>query len=405
MHPTRQVLRTCGWAPVEGAQLRPLISLITPGHDAGDARLFRLVVATARTGWQTEYRALGQRENAPPVAALWTVPRRSMWRRALRSLTWVWSARGEVLLTADLDSAPMAWLASRLRGQTWVVDVAEDFLPLLADRAWVSRPLRPLLGAVVRLLNWVCAQADLTIVADDHVRPLTAKRRFVMRNVADLSLLPEPRPATAPLRRHAVYIGDLRQSRGLRTMVEAVAATAGDSEPWTLDLVGPMNTADHDWFLARLGADTEHVRWHGRLDPRQSWEIAVGADIGLCLLENTPAFRLAMPSKMYEYLACALPVIATPLPRVAALIDDSRAGVVVTDVAETTAELRRFAADSEHRELLIANAQHWSQRTRTAPSPYDEAAHEIEQVAAGRAAERRPDRNRQPRPGREESHG
>lgn len=366
------------------------ISLIAPGHDAGDARLFRLVVAMTRLGWDVEYRALGRREAAPPVSRLWTAPRKSMCRRAVRALTWVWSARGEVLLTADLDSAPMAWFVSRLRGQTWVVDVAEDFLPLLDDRAWVPRRLRPALRAIVRLLNWVCSRADLTIVADDHVRPLTARHRFVMRNTADLSLLPDPRPTTAPLRRHAVYVGDLRESRGLRTMVEAVAATAGDDEPWALDLVGPMNTSDHDWFVTRAGADTKHITWLGRLNPQQSWDIAVRADVGLCLLEDTPAFQLAMPSKMYEYLACGLPVIATPLPRVAALIDDSRAGVLVTDVEDTTAALRRFAADADHRRQLIEQADLWGRVTRAAASPYDEAARLIGEVAAAHGSAKEP---------------
>ena len=96
------------------------------------------------------------------------------------------------------------------------------------------------------------------------------------------------------------------------------------------------------------------VRLHGRLAPRQAWEVARGAWVGLLLLEDTPAFRDAVPSKLYEYLACGLVVVTTALPRPADLVRRSGAGVVVPDAAGAAAALRRLEAEPEavarHRE-------------------------------------------------------
>ena len=176
----------------------------------------------------------------------------------------------------------------------------------------------------------------------------------------------------------AVYIGDNRTTRGLRDMIGAVAATVDDEAPWRLDLVGPVAAADRAWFDARLAQpDARNITWHDRQPPAESWRIAAGADVGLCLLADTPAFRDAMPSKVYEYLAMGMPTIATPLPRVRELVEGTGAGAIVDGVPATVEALRRFATDEAHRAALIANARAAGEELRERPSPYDEAARRV----------------------------
>ncbi|NHB85163.1 glycosyltransferase family 4 protein [Tessaracoccus sp. HDW20] len=161
-------------------------------------------------------------------------------------------------------------------------------------------------------------------------------------------------------------------------MVEAVAATSGDSQPWALDLVGPVAATDRAWLMERLARpDAGLIASHGRLEPLRAWRFAEGADVGLCLLEATPAFSDAMPSKLYEYQACGLPTIATPLPKVAGLLDRTGAGILVRDAAETTAALRRFATDARWRTELRDAAREAAVASRSVPSTYDEAAARI----------------------------
>src|SRR5690606_12171190 len=153
--------------------------------------------------------------------------------------------------------------------------------------------------------------ADLTVVADDGILR-GAPRRVVLRNLPDLSMLPEPAPRDAVPR--ALYVGDLRASRGLFAMLEL----AERLPEWRLDLVGPIAAADRDEAVRRLADPSlrDRVRWHDRQPPREAWRHASGAWVGLLLLDSTPAFRQAVPSKLYEYMACGLAVVATDLPRV-----------------------------------------------------------------------------------------
>jgi glycosyltransferase involved in cell wall biosynthesis len=80
------------------------------------------------------------------------------------------------------------------------------------------------------------------------------------------------------------------------------------------------------------------VHFYGTLKPKDSWKFAAGAWVGLSLLENTPAFQRAWPTKIGEYLACGIPVITTDLPRPREVIVSTRAGATVDfDTTELTA--------------------------------------------------------------------
>lgn len=360
-----------------------MVGIVTTGHDVADARLHRTVAALRRAGAEVWVHGLGDPAKGPVDAKVTTSPRTGRFKRYLRSLTWPWKGRADILLTIDPDTAPAARLATRLRGGRWVADVHEDYRELVRDRSWVRPAMLAFVRSFVSFLNRVIARADLVLVADEHVPPRDAKNRFVMRNEPDVTVLP-PMPAEAPGTEapRALYIGDNRTSRGLRVMIEAVAATADDEVPWRLDLVGPVARSDRDWFDARLREpDARLITFHDRQPPRDAWRLASHASVGMCLLSDTAAFREAMPSKVYEYLAMGLPTIATPLPRVRQLLEDEEAGIIVEDADATTAALRRFVGDDQFRWHLITGARVAGERLRYRPSPYDEAARRIVELA------------------------
>lgn len=309
-------------------------------------------------------------------------PRGGKFKRLGRALVWPFHAQGDVLLTIDPDTALAAYLSSRLLGRHWVADVHEEYADLLQDRDWVPRWALRLLQHAVGFLNRIITRADLVLVADEHVSPREITHRFVMRNEADLTMLPAIRETEAEEFR-ALYIGDNRESRGLMMMVEAVAATADDASPWHLDIVGPMAGKDLDWFEQRCTrADARNIHFHDRRPPAQAWQFAETASVGLCLLQDTPAFHDAMPSKVYEYQACGLPIIATALPRVVEFFQDSPGGVIVDTADDVTQALRRFAKDAGYRQRLIHDARTAGVLSRSKPNVYDRAARAIAAVAA-----------------------
>lgn len=322
------------------------VAIVSSGHDVADARLHRQVHALVTAGLSVEVVALGSRDDAPSGALVRTLRRRGRVVRAWRSLALPWQTRARVQVAFDPDVAFGCWIRSRaaripgVRAQFYASDVHEDYRLLLEDRAWARGP-RGLAGqAWAALGGWATRRADAVIVADDHLYP-EIKHRVILRNLADKAFLPGPSARDNTPR--AIYVGDLRASRGLFTMLEVMESAPA----WHLDLVGPIAAKDLERAetILQRPALKDRVQWHGRLPPRQAWQHADGAWLGFLLLEDTPAFREAIPSKLYEYLYCGLPVVATALPRTQELLATTGAGITVTNAPEAAALLNAWAKD------------------------------------------------------------
>lgn len=354
------------------------VSVVTSGHDVSDARLHRVCAALLRRGLSVEVLGLGDATQGPEGAYVVATPRGGMAGRALAAPRKAWAAKGRVLIALDPDSLLACLLVGRLRRRRVVADVHEDYAALLADRSWATSWRGTVGRALARLATAAARRADLVVVADDHVPPLAAGHRLVLRNVPDLAMLPPlGEPSARP---RAIYIGDVRGSRGLWSMLDALE----QAPDWHLDIVGPVAAADSAELAERLGDPTLATRvvLHGRMPPRQAWALAEGAWCGLALLEDTPAFRAAMPSKLYEYLGCGLAVVVTDLPRQAELVRGSGGGDVVPagrGAGSATAEvLNHWSRDPAALGTRRAAAEQWRAQALQ-HNPYDDLA---ERVAA-----------------------
>lgn len=352
------------------------VVILSSGHDVADARLHKITGALLRKGLRVEVCGLGAAAAGPPGARVRARARGSMADRAWQALTLPWRFGRPVMITLDPDLVPMAVVAARLRRTRLVVDVHEDYLRLLSDRSWARGVTGSIATGVVRVSNRLAARADLTVVADGHIPPQRARRRIVVENMPDLDLLPPPGRRDATPR--AIYIGDLRASRGLFDMLDAVAAAPG----WRLELIGPVAAADVDAVHTRLEQDdlAGRVSLTGRLPPAEAWKRAEGAWAGLVFLRETPAFREAIPTKLYEYLATGLPVLTTRLPRQVEMIELTGAGVVIDDAADAAATLRRWTDDPSVLDDYRGRAIAWGEAHLKA-SPYDALADAVVELS------------------------
>ena len=335
------------------------VSVVTSGHDVSDARIHRVCAALVGHGLTVEVLGLGDPTQGPEGADVTATPRGGMAARALAAPRKARAARGAVLVALDPDSLLACLVVGRLRRRRVVADVHEDYAALLSDRSWATSWRGAVGRMLARLATAAARRADLVVVADEHVPPLTARHRMVLRNVPDLAMLPPLGAADTHPR--AIYVGDVRGSRGLWSMLAAVEQSPG----WHLDVVGPVAPGDADELAARLAdpALADRVRLHGRMPPRRAWAVAQGAWCGLALLEDTPAFRAAMPSKLYEYLGCGLAVVVTDLPRQAELVRASGGGSVVPPGplagSATAAVLNDWAQRPDVLDMRRAAAQQW----------------------------------------------
>jgi len=356
------------------------VTMLSSGHDVADARLHRHCAAFRRAGLRVEVIAKGRAEDAPAEAEFRAIQPRGIVGRGVKALTLPSKARGRVLITIDPDLIVAARLRRLLgHGRRLAVDLHEDYVALLDDRAWAKGAAGVVAKVWARSAISLSRGADLTVVADQHVPPERAARRLVVRNLPDLTLLPER--AEPDARPRALYVGDVRESRGLFTMLQAIEL----APDWELDVVGPVAARDRErldeWVASSPAA--ARVRLHGRMPPAAAWQLAQGAWAGMSLLHSTPAFESAIPSKIYEYLACGMPVLSSPIRRAAELVDKAGAGAVVADAEEAGATLRAWSGeDRAEFDLLRTAARDWADRDLGSDNPHDLFAKAVAELVA-----------------------
>ena len=345
------------------------ISIISSGASLADARLHRLTRALLRAGLSVEIFAPGNSKDAPsPTSKLfirkpflsnhWKI--RSLGPRYFRSRYFVFRSKGCVIYAISPEAIAPSFAIAKLLRKKLAVDFFEDYLRLLNDRAWTKRYLG-IVGWIAKSDTksalWFAKRADLTTVADIQVPPFDARNRLVVRNLPDASLLTNSGERSSTPR--AIYIGDLRKSRGLYDMLR-VAELAPN---WEFDFVGAVASSDQEFVNQWLRAhdpNQSRIHFHGRLAPQDSWKFAAGAWVGLSLLESTPAFEEAVPSKLYEYMEVGLATISTPLPRCVELIERSRSGAIESTPEGVAARLKNWQENPAELDSLRNQGKKWA---------------------------------------------
>jgi glycosyltransferase involved in cell wall biosynthesis len=85
-----------------------------------------------------------------------------------------------------------------------------------------------------------------------------------------------------------------------------------------------------------------------------SCDAGLSLDTDTCLNQ-----RYSLPNKLFDYIAAGIPVIASPLPEISALVSEYSCGIVLKAVSpELIAEtLKRLRGDSQYLSQLKAGAK------------------------------------------------
>lgn len=110
-----------------------------------------------------------------------------------------------------------------------------------------------------------------------------------------------------------VYVGGLQQGRGLLTTIEALHQIPEAD----LVLIGTGAFTDTLRDASSRAGLASRTHFYGPAHAADVLPLLRSADVGISLIERTSgSYRLALPSKVFEYLHAGLPVVSSPLEQV-----------------------------------------------------------------------------------------
>ena len=270
----------------------------------------------------------------------------------------------------------------KLAGIPLLLDLHEDMPEFFRDR--FAHPLaRPFLPLVTGSTRAAAAMATELITVHEPLRQLSIARGVppdkisVVMNSADTALFDPKRYSRRPFMEDGelrlIHHSNLQRIYGLEVAVEAVARIDPAELPLRLDVYG-----DGPWrpqieaTIARTGT-ADRVHLNGRAPMDELPRLLAGADIGLVPSLPEPYLEYSLSTKLLEYAAMGVPIIATDLATFRAHFSgeairyvpgadpDALAGAI-RELAEDPAAAARLGAEAHRQAADYAwsvQAQHY----------------------------------------------
>lgn len=170
-----------------------------------------------------------------------------------------------------------------------------------------------------------------------------------------------PGPAQHDGTIHLLAVGRLVEKKGFTTLIDAMAALAGDPQhPFELTIVG--EGADRALLEARIAAHglTDVVHLPGRTTHDELPTLYRSADIVVApSVVDSKGDRDGLPNVVLESMACGRPLVASDVAAIASAVTDDHNGVLVppADAPALAAAIRDLAADPARRDRLALAAR------------------------------------------------
>jgi glycosyltransferase involved in cell wall biosynthesis len=241
------------------------------------------------------------------------------------------AARREHARICHLHDPELLWagLLLKLLGHRVVYDVHEDVPKQIMNKFWIPWWAKRVLSGGTALMERLAAAtfdgivAATPFIADRFPRDKTA----VVQNFPHLAAARVRPDVRADDRKHAfAYTGGLAAVQGLREIV----ATAG-LLPSELGNAVVAGWFDNDALEAEVRASEgwTRIRFLGRVAPTEVLEAIVSAHCGIVIDHPISNYLDSYSTKMFEYMACGVPVVCSDFPLWVHLVTEADCGVPV----------------------------------------------------------------------------
>lgn len=228
--------------------------------------------------------------------------------------------KADVVLASDLYSLSASrWMKKNGRAQKLIYDAREIYTELPAV---AHSPIKKRIWKTVEALGMVNTDYIL-LTAPNDADALCKVHNFLPRPII-IRNLPWREPNITPDREAlrplgvpeempaVVYIGGLQAARSLPTLIDAMVHIQAQ-----LILIGDGPLRSELVERARQKGVEQKVHFAGPIESNEALRIVAACDVGISLVEPvSESYKLALPSKQFEYMMCGIPIVSSRLKQV-----------------------------------------------------------------------------------------
>lgn len=227
-------------------------------------------------------------------------------------------------------------------GAKVIYDVHENVRKQILNKSWLPVWTRKLLSVFYMLTERICLPfIDKTVIAEDsYIENYHGRENVIaIRNYPVLSYF-SPFNERGTLWRktpdsifNVIYVGGVAQLRGSLELVEAIQIVRLEGHRKVkLFLIGPVTSAalktDLD-TLIQAHELKDYVYMPGSVSHEKVPELLTQAHVGVAPLHPEPNYLESLPTKLFEYMAAGLPVIASNFPLWKEIVEGNHCGLCV----------------------------------------------------------------------------
>lgn len=338
----------------------PTVCHFTTVHRPFDVRVFhREACSIARAGYRVVLIAhadFGQRVEKGVLTK--GVPRaKNRLQRIAHTVTFVRLAirqRADLYHFHDPELLPGGVLIKWLYRRPVVYDCHENFPETAFERVWYPTFFKPYLAKAVAVFEPLLARrldAVVCVVPDQEERFRShGCRTLLVRNFPRLEPFDEAFRTAPAKENRLIYVGGLTVVKGARMLVDIMRELRVLRREVPLVAIGSFNEEKVKAEVLRYAQE------QGVADVMQFIEYRPHEEIPRELLksrialvpwqENEQTLRMFFPNKVFEYMACGLPIVASDLPSLRHVIGKAGCGLLVRpDDAHAHAEAIAYLLD------------------------------------------------------------
>ena len=314
------------------------VCILTSVHPPFDTRIFhKEAKSLLKAGYEVTLVAQHDKDEIVEGIKILSLPKpRNRIERMTRT---VWEVYRKALkIDADIyhfhdpELMPIGLLL-KLQGKKVIYDLHENVHKQIKNKHWINPCCRNIVSKLTYYAERFFLIGVPVIFAEESYRDdyYWIKKYTTVLNMPLINQL-----LSLKIEGHATngdsvgYIGGVSEERGSLVTLEALRILKAQGVELRFECIGPIGKS-HERQLLKLCRkySLNNVLFHGRMLADEGWSIIAQCDMGIAILYPIPNYVDSYPTKIFEYMAMELPVIASNFKLYKKIVEGSGCGICV----------------------------------------------------------------------------